>query len=778
MLQQRYQIVERLGSAGAVTTYLAIDEQVPGNLQLKCVIHRYQLPPVPKDSYLWHQAALTAQIYYEISAQIDQIPSVYGYFAEEGAFYLVREFIIGSSLAAELAAAKPESETQVVMLLADLLEILHGLYNFNLLPKVILPSQILRRSLDRKLELAHFPILPSLEDYPVSHLPPLERCFQEIGILAIAAATGKLPDTIQPTDRSWSRGATQIHNRELIQIIDRLADPRHSDRVYTHPAAPWQEVVAIMSTIIERQKSTPMNTSAVNGDLRDRAGAINRYVELLTVQGNAAYELGDCQNALAAYEQAISLDDRCVEAYCGRGNVRRYLGDYEGSREDFELAVNLAPQYGIAYIGRGLASSLQHGFDAQTIADFRSGRSLLAQPQTAIDFVMRGTAGAQLGNPEAAIADYSTALRINPQSVIAYNNRGNLRRNLGDREGAIEDFTAVLTIDPTSAVAYNNRAIVYSDLERYAEAITDYTKAIELKPDFASAYNNRGNAYSDLGEYPQAVADYNRSLEIQPTFAIAYSNRGNVSRLQGNLEEAIEDYNRSIAIDPGLVIAYYNRAITRRQLGDHQGAIEDYSTTIELDPQHFYAYYHRANARQFLGDTRGAIADYTHVIRLNENYVAAHYNRAIARTRLKDFAGAMEDLERVIELDSDSSLGFYQRGWILSQSGQHRYAIEDYNRAIELAPFHLDAFYQRGMTHRELGDRVEAIADFDRVLEIDPDYAPAYYQRALTYTQIGDRAGAVADFDRAAKLYLEVGDHKSYQRILQLLDRLTSISNG
>ena len=92
-LQQRYQILEQLDQNGSVTTYLAIDLQIPGNLQLKCAIHRYQIADPTPDSSDWYRAVLSAQSLYSLSRQVDQLPIVYSYFAEGDAFYLVREFV-------------------------------------------------------------------------------------------------------------------------------------------------------------------------------------------------------------------------------------------------------------------------------------------------------------------------------------------------------------------------------------------------------------------------------------------------------------------------------------------------------------------------------------------------------------------------------------------------------------------------------------------------------------------------------------------------------------
>ncbi len=764
VLQQRYQILEQLGSEGEVTTYLAVDLQIPGNLQLKCAIHRYRLVDESPDSYSWERATLSAQILYELSRRVDQLPTVYGYFAEDNFFYLVREFVLGCPLVQELIADRPWNASRVVMLLADLLEVLHDIDSCESIPDPISLRKIVRRTLDRKLVLIDFPIATGFpRESTDDNLSPTQHNLRTVGEIAIMAAMGLAGTELPLTDRDrdkWQQFAPTMHQPELVAILDRLITTT-PESGYSSTAAAWQAVAGVMSQLLTRHH-TPVDTQA----------AIAKHVQLLVERGTGFYEMGDCHQAIVAYDRAIALDQRCVEAYCGRGNARRFLGDYTGSWADFDLAVTLAPDNGIAYIGRGLATCLQQSLNPQAIADFQQGKSLLAQPQNAIAYVMRGTAMAQLRDNLGAIADYTTAINLNPRLVLAYNNRGNLRQHLGDWDGAIADFTTVLEINPQSPIAHNNRAIVYAYLGRYPEAVVDYTHAIELQPDFASGYNNRGNAYSNLGEYPAAIADYTQAIELQPDFAVAYSNRGNIHRILGDLPTAMLDYDRAIDISPELTIAYYNRGICNRQCGNHQQAIADYTQTLSLDPQYFYAYYHRANARQYLGDKRGAIVDYTQTIRFDPNNVNAHYNRAVTRSEIGDFQGAMMDLDRAIELQPEFAQAYYQRGWVLAKIGKHQLAREQYQQAITLNPGYLDAYYQHGVTSQLLGDRSRALADFNSILELDANYAPAYYQRAKVHTQLGDRTGAIADYHQAANLYLDAGDSQTYQRILHTIDYL------
>jgi hypothetical protein len=76
ILQGRYQILEQLGSAGVVTTYLGVDLQLSGIDPLKCVVHCYYFPDLPANSFYWERAGLAAQIFKEVGHAIDRLPSV------------------------------------------------------------------------------------------------------------------------------------------------------------------------------------------------------------------------------------------------------------------------------------------------------------------------------------------------------------------------------------------------------------------------------------------------------------------------------------------------------------------------------------------------------------------------------------------------------------------------------------------------------------------------------------------------------------------------------
>ena len=72
-------------------------------------------------------------------------------------------------------------------------------------------------------------------------------------------------------------------------------------------------------------------------------------------------------------------------------------------------------------------------------------------------------------------------MKINPNSVSSYNNRGNAKSDLGNHEAAMADFGKALEINPDLISAYQNRGTVSFVLGRKNAAQSDLAALEEKK---------------------------------------------------------------------------------------------------------------------------------------------------------------------------------------------------------------------------------------------------------------------------------------------------------
>ncbi len=153
----------------------------------------------------------------------------------------------------------------------------------------------------------------------------------------------------------------------------------------------------------------------------------------------------------------------------------------------------------------------------------------------------------------------------------------NGRQQLQDRDfsAAIQSFTAVIAKDPNFKKVYHERGYAYQLANQTDSAIQDFSRAIQLDPQDAMSYSDRAVCLAHLRHDDQAMADFNRALEIKPDLAAALNGRGAILLRRGRYVLAIRSFDAAIASNPKFAPAYENRAKAKRATGDNAGAEAD-----------------------------------------------------------------------------------------------------------------------------------------------------------------------------------------------------------
>ena len=187
----------------------------------------------------------------------------------------------------------------------------------------------------------------------------------------------------------------------------------------------------------------------------------------------------DPEEAIAGFDQVLSLNPKNLKAYGNRGYAKAKRGDHQGAIADYDNVLELDPNYAKAFVNRGVAK-------------------------------------AKLGDHQGAIADLDKAIDLDPHDATAYSNRGAEKAKLGQCEEAIADLDKVIDLDPDSSSAYTNRGVTKANLGDHREAISDHQKAIDLDPHSAMAFMNRGVAKANLGDHREAIAGLRQGDRSRP----------------------------------------------------------------------------------------------------------------------------------------------------------------------------------------------------------------------------------------------------------------------
>jgi len=217
------------------------------------------------------------------------------------------------------------------------------------------------------------------------------------------------------------------------------------------------------------------------------------------------------------------------------------------------------------------------------------------------------------GELQQALKQAGTLVQQFPQSAILFNIQGAVLKGLGQLDASVEAYNTALAIKPDYAEARYNMGNALKDLGKLEEAIKAYAKALSIQPDNAEAYNNMGNALREQDKLEEAIEAYNKVLAMKPHYAETYCNMGVVLQKQGKLEEAIQAYIKALAIKPDYAEAYYNMGNVLKEQDKLEEAIQAYDKALAIKPDYAEAYFDLAESLYIKGDPSGVMKHLQHV---------------------------------------------------------------------------------------------------------------------------------------------------------------------
>ena len=155
LLRARYQVIEPLGQGGFGATFLAKDISLPG--QPSCVVK--QLRPSSSSPRVLEMARELFKREAKTLGQLGdhpQVPRLLDYFETEQQFYLVQEYVKGSTLKQEVKHSGCFNESDVKNFLLEILPVVQYIHSQGVIHRDIKPANIIRRVQDSHLVLIDF----------------------------------------------------------------------------------------------------------------------------------------------------------------------------------------------------------------------------------------------------------------------------------------------------------------------------------------------------------------------------------------------------------------------------------------------------------------------------------------------------------------------------------------------------------------------------------------------------------------------------------------------
>ena len=285
------------------------------------------------------------------------------------------------------------------------------------------------------------------------------------------------------------------------------------------------------------------------------------------------------QQARAAAERAVALDELLADARVSHGLVALELGQEEQAEQDLQAALALDGRSAAAHDGMArLHRKRQHLEEAEA-----AGRK---------------------------------AIELAPGDRQLYDDLGGILVQRGRYQDAIPLFEKSIALAPDSAYGYSNLGAVYLAQGRYGEAAQRFQDALKIHPS-SSLYTNLGTVLFAQGLYGPATTAFERALAMGGAAHdhLSWANLADAYRqLPDSVAKAREHYDHAIGIiDSELVrVPRDQTLLSRRALylakrGDCPGAVAGLASLIDARAPPLYAVFRMAVTLEICGHRERAI---------------------------------------------------------------------------------------------------------------------------------------------------------------------------
>jgi tetratricopeptide (TPR) repeat protein len=263
--------------------------------------------------------------------------------------------------------------------------------------------------------------------------------------------------------------------------------------------------------------------------------------------GLAYGRIGNLQQALISFTNAIDINPKYIEAYIKRAEVQIGLGTYREAIENCDEAIKVDPKNPKIHLIRCTANFMDRNHD-QAIKDCSKGIELNPDlPLLALAYFQRGEAYARLNNYDQAVDDYNKVLEIDPKFADAFIARGELFSKHGKYDQSLEDFNKAIELAPKSGIAYDAIAWFFATCKdpKYRDgkrAVQYAKKALLFTGDVKTNVNVRAIIYNTLAASYAEVGDFNQAVSMQSKALDLYKPANVGDKTKARYKELIEAY--------------------------------------------------------------------------------------------------------------------------------------------------------------------------------------------------------------------------------------------
>ncbi|MFB2769097.1 tetratricopeptide repeat protein [Pelatocladus sp. BLCC-F211] len=661
LLCGRYQIIQELGRGGFGVTYLATDT----SSNILCAIKK--LDPLNADLE-------TAKRFFHREVNIlntlqtnQQVPKFFDYLEEDNNYYIVEEYIEGTSLA-ELVHQKWPEYT-VVNFLQQILSVLAYLHAKNIIHRDVKPSNLIIRKGDNRFVLIDFGSVKKLDSqYPsyqssitqtmigtpgyapseqMAGRPRFNSDIYALGLTAIQLLTG-----MHPRELRWDEKDNIILPSDI--NIDASLSAILAKMVYNNPDHRYQSVNTVIEDLNKTKISSPPTQPPTYYTSNHREVLTNlRFLKI--------WQIPVVLILLAGIIASIEFFHPFIRPiyYLHEANTLLDERQGEAALDKFNFLKQLQPNSPEVWKGRGDALFL-------------------------------------LGRDFAALQSYNRAIFLQPKDqkllVKILINKGKVLYKQQNYQETLDIYEKALKIDENNPEALSGKSLSLLATGKKQEALQYLEQLKQIRPDDPRIWQEIGFAIEQSQGKPaakeyfqEALSTYDDILRTKNNNPIYWTDRGSILLKLNRPQDALDSYEKALNIDNNFYEALIGKGNALNVLGKPSEALFAFKQASKVRPQDYLVWFNQGILlTQTLRNHEEAIKAFDQTIALKEDFHPAWVGKALALLELKRYQEALVAIEKAKTLQPKDPDIWDIRGEILKGLGKQQEANNSYYQAEKL----------------------------------------------------------------------------------------------